>query len=275
MGRHQDSEESVVGAVIASLPLGGDAMMEFDIANEFLTGWGRKGYTTELIPGCLKEAEKKKLLDSRASEELTEEDFTAQWRDLVNSCRAPRDHKSIVEFPIPGTERIMIQQGKKLNQHYIHVVESKGFARFISTGRNLRSKISETPLLPQKRYYYDLYLDRGSQRLQYQITGNVGTRQVTFEWFVSAFQHLSRYYHFSLTFSEAAPGDILALYCEIVEDGGAGGAYGTVGVQNTMVNKFLQYEDRTAGTVTNGTSVRYVTVNNVLTADHFDSSKTT
>ncbi|CAJ2504964.1 Uu.00g123580.m01.CDS01 [Anthostomella pinea] len=48
MGRHQDSKESVVGAVVASLPLGGDAMMEFNIANEFLTGLVGAGRATLL-----------------------------------------------------------------------------------------------------------------------------------------------------------------------------------------------------------------------------------
>jgi hypothetical protein len=67
--------------------------------------------------------------------------------------------------------------------------------------------------------------------MYYEVTGTVGTRVVTFEWFVSHFQAPTQYYHLAMQFYEATPGTSRFIYYTISDDG----VSATVGAQGQNI----------------------------------------
>ncbi|THV78875.1 hypothetical protein D6D29_07325 [Aureobasidium pullulans] len=95
--------------------------------------------------------------------------------------------------------------------------------------------IADTTLLG---YWDDLYIYQGTQQgIYYDITGEVGSRVLQFEFYTSAFQRRTEYFHFIMTFYENQVGLVKYKYFDISYNG----LSATVGAQSRSAGKFLQY----------------------------------
>lgn len=74
----------------------------------------------------------------------------------------------------------------------------------------------------------DLYIYQGTpQGLYYEVSGEIGSRTLIFEWYTSHYHQPNEYYHFTMEFVEANPGLILLKYYDVRDKG----AQSTIGVQ--------------------------------------------
>lgn len=77
-------------------------------------------------------------------------------------------------------------------------------------------------------YWDDLYIYRGTQQgIYYDITGEVGSRELKFEFYTSAFVRPTEYFHFIMTFYENQVGVVKYKYYAVSYSG----ASATVGAQ--------------------------------------------
>ncbi len=163
MGWHDDGEEDVKGEIIASISLGGSAVMSFGLKNEYLAGKKssksiKVDMDLEIVPGCLEEQQKRTLRQSLEIGAISRKRYEQNMKALVLSLSGTsKNPPHLLDFPLPGTGAIMIQESKSsLHKYYVHKVESKGLARLVVTGRFLCSKeekpaAEEATLLRKKR----------------------------------------------------------------------------------------------------------------------------
>jgi hypothetical protein len=97
------------------------------------------------------------------------------------------------------------------------------------------SYIMTTGVFP---YWDDLFIYNGTaQGIYYQSSGTNGSRTATFEFYESAYQQYSNYYHFQLLFYENAPNTFTLKYYNITDLG----ASATVGYQCNTLSEYKQY----------------------------------
>lgn len=88
---------------------------------------------------------------------------------------------------------------------------------------------ADVPSLTVFAFWTDLYIRQGyPQGIFYEVTGPMGNRNLTFEFYTTRRAHWDEYYHFTVAFYEAEQGIIDLRYYEMSGDG----AVGTVGVQD-------------------------------------------
>ncbi|KAG9857121.1 hypothetical protein KCU98_g1635, partial [Aureobasidium melanogenum] len=91
------------------------------------------------------------------------------------------------------------------------------------------SYIADTTL---SGYWDDLYIYQGTQQgIYYDITGEVGSRQLEFEFYTSTYGTLTEYFHFIMTFFEDQPGVVKYRYFDISYNG----LSATVGAQRYSI----------------------------------------
>ena len=184
MGWHDDGEEDVKGEIIASMSLGGSAVMCFGLKNEYLAGRKSSKSTKvdvdlEVLPGCLEEEQKRQLRQAFENGAITRDRYEQDVRTLVLSLNTTsKNPPPLLDFPLPGTGAVMIQVCKSsLHKYYVHKVESKGLARLVVTGRYLRSKeereAGENASSQSKKRSHDGN-DRGSAAKKQQQTFDNG-----------------------------------------------------------------------------------------------------
>jgi hypothetical protein len=94
------------------------------------------------------------------------------------------------------------------------------------------------PSLTIAGLFDDLYIYQGTQQgIYYEIVGETGSRQVIFEFYMSAYQRPTEYYHFSMTFYEDQPGVSLFKYYEVSRSGTSA----SIGVQQYSTGKSLVF----------------------------------
>lgn len=87
-------------------------------------------------------------------------------------------------------------------------------------------------------FWNDLYIYTGQPNgIFYEISGPVGTRNVTFEWYTADIFNDAYFYHFSATFFEDRQGIVVYKYYEMASAGNRG----TVGVQRKSKGSFVQF----------------------------------
>lgn len=113
-------------------------------------------------------------------------------------------------------------------------------------------------------YWYDLYIYQGTpQGLYYEVSGDVGNRSVSIEWYTSLYQNRVGYTHFSTflpfppsrcgdvwlrsnavaTFFESVPGKAVYTYYQTTTERSTtnGQVYGTIGSQSLSNDTFAQW----------------------------------
>lgn len=100
-----------------------------------------------------------------------------------------------------------------------------GFGAYTNYGLPSSAVGSDTTLLG---YWDDLYIYRGTQQgIYYDITGEVGSRELKFEFYTSAYVRPTEYFHFIMTFYENQVGVVKYKYYDVSYSG----ASATVGAQ--------------------------------------------
>lgn len=70
---------------------------------------------------------------------------------------------------------------------------------------------------------------KGTQQgIYYEVSGEDGAQAITFEYYLSKFNHPSEYYHFQAKYSQARPNVLLYDYLQ-VSDAGISATIGTQG----------------------------------------------
>lgn len=117
-----------------------------------------------------------------------------------------------------------------------------GFGTYVNTALPASSIYSDTTLLG---YWDDLYIYRGTQQgIYYDVTGEIGSRELKFEFYTSAFVRPTEYFHFIMTFYENQVGVVKYKYYDISYSG----ASATVGAQrlSSTYSTFLTTANRTS-----------------------------
>lgn len=115
--------------------------MKFRLADRFFTGkYGGKqsSYTVDIFPGCMKDSEKRALIERLDAGQLSPEELDEAFHEVVSTCKG--EPKPFLEFSLPRSGIIMTQHGHTLNQYFAHMVENKGVARLVNTGRCFRER---------------------------------------------------------------------------------------------------------------------------------------
>ncbi|KAI7157745.1 glycoside hydrolase [Hortaea werneckii] len=113
--------------------------------------------------------------------------------------------------------------------------------------------LSQTSTVSILGFFDDLYIYRGTQQgIYYQVTGEIGSRQLVFEYYTSHYQAPQEYYHFTMTFYEGQNGVVDVKYYSISDQGGSA----TVGMQRKDGQRYMQYAFNTRGRITAGTTLR-------------------
>lgn len=77
-------------------------------------------------------------------------------------------------------------------------------------------------------YWDDLYIySNTSQGIYYQSEGNIGSRKLIFEYYMSHYLEQEQFYHFQIIFIENSPGIVQLKYFDATD----GGDTCTIGVQ--------------------------------------------
>ncbi|RDW56507.1 hypothetical protein BP5796_13148 [Coleophoma crateriformis] len=102
-------------------------------------------------------------------------------------------------------------------------------------------------------YYDDLFIYEGTQQgIYYEVTGDIGSRKLVFEYYVSHYREASQYYHFTMSFYEATPGVTDVAYYSVSDFG----ASATVGAQRLDTNQNMQYEFNMNGAIYPGLTLK-------------------
>ncbi|KAK3626882.1 hypothetical protein LTR56_012716 [Elasticomyces elasticus] len=122
----------------------------------------------------------------------------------------------------------------------------------------------------------DLYIYQGTQQgIYYEVDGEVGTRNTTFEFYQSDSYYPNQYYHFLVTFYEDKPGVVTFRYLDVSDNG----CRATVGIQSSSYgvnhppgnayegpNNYFQYSS-TVANVYPGLQITLDSTNNRMTID--------
>ncbi|KAJ6258591.1 hypothetical protein Dda_6637 [Drechslerella dactyloides] len=109
----------------------------------------------------------------------------------------------------------------------------------------------------------DLYIYAGTQQgIYYQVDGTAPARTLTFEYYTSAYQRNTEFYHFLMRYDEATPGVITFRYLEVF----GGGVSATIGAQARRQDLSVQWSFDTAGSVAAGQTLVLDTNANTLTS---------
>ncbi|KAK4498185.1 hypothetical protein PRZ48_010842 [Zasmidium cellare] len=128
--------------------------------------------------------------------------------------------------------------GSYASQIYLGINGWVGFPSGSGTYVNTALPATNMPDTCIMGLWDDLYIYQGTQQgIYYQVSGATGTRVITFEFYTSAFQRPSEYYHFTMTFYEATPGVTLFKYYDV----SLSGSSATIGAQKVSSNKVAQY----------------------------------
>lgn len=69
-------------------------------------------------------------------------------------------------------------------------------------------------------FWTDLMIADGEPHgMFYEISGSEGTRTLMVEWYVTHYEHLSNYYHFTVQLEEAKPNIVTFQYYDAVDEG--------------------------------------------------------
>lgn len=124
-------------------------------------------------------------------------------------------------FPIGGF-------GTYSTQVYLMINGMVSLVDGTSTYTNTDLPSSAIPDITLLGFWDDLYIYAGTQQgIYYQIEGAVGNRSLLFEFYTSAYQRPTEYFHFTMGFFEARPGVAVYKYYDISFNGNSS----TVGAQ--------------------------------------------
>ncbi|KAK6337880.1 hypothetical protein TWF696_001358 [Orbilia brochopaga] len=137
---------------------------------------------------------------------------------------------------------------------------------FINSALPVPQGLTDANFLPDTSFcalWDDLYIYAGTQQgIFYQVDGDAPNRTVTFEYYTSAYQRSSEFYHFLMRYDEATPGIITFQYLQVSN----GGVSATIGAQARRLNLAAQWSFDTAGAVTDGQTLVIDTVANTVTS---------
>ncbi|KAK4970671.1 hypothetical protein LTR42_007647 [Elasticomyces elasticus] len=120
----------------------------------------------------------------------------------------------------------------------------------------------------------DLFIYAGTQQgIYYEVDGEVGTRNTTFEFYHSHYSDDNQYYHFLMTFFEDRPGVVTFRYLDVSDNG----CSATVGIQSSSygvnnpgnsysgANNYVQYSSSLANVypglqITLDSRANYITI---------------
>ncbi|KAI5248909.1 hypothetical protein E4T43_01161 [Aureobasidium subglaciale] len=84
----------------------------------------------------------------------------------------------------------------------------------------------------------DLFIYQGTQQgIYYEVDGAVGSRRISFEFYISHFSDQTQYYHFLMNFYENRPNVINYQYLNVSDHG----ISATVGVQSYSLQQYMQF----------------------------------
>ena len=132
-----DREKGISGDVIASISLGGTGKMSFRLSDRHYIGRveGVANVDVPIVPGTQMEEEKRELKQLFDDDQVLREEYVFQQDEILKKWA--KKPKPILEFPLPGTGAIVIQQGMTLNKYYVLEVVNQSLARLVTTGRKL------------------------------------------------------------------------------------------------------------------------------------------
>ncbi|KAF3921246.1 hypothetical protein ABW21_db0205501 [Orbilia brochopaga] len=137
---------------------------------------------------------------------------------------------------------------------------------FINSQLPVPESLTAANFLPATSFcalWDDLYIYAGTQQgIFYQVDGDAPNRSVTFEYYTSAYQRSSEFYHFLMRYDEAAPGIITYRYLQVFN----GGVSATIGAQARQLSLSTQWSFDTAEAVTDGQTLVVDTVANTITS---------
>lgn len=90
--------------------------MKFRLADRFFTGKDggkQNSYTVDIFPGCMKQSEKRALIEHRDAGELSPEELDQAFHQVVDTCKG--EPKPFLELPLPGSGAIIVQHSHTLN----------------------------------------------------------------------------------------------------------------------------------------------------------------
>lgn len=97
-----------------------------------------------------------------------------------------------------------------------------------TTFRNGELPATNIPSYSALGLWGDLYIYKDTpQGVYYEVSGEVGSRKIAFEWYCSHYQQPTQYYHFTMTFFEGKPGVATYKYYDVLDKG----KQSTVGIQ--------------------------------------------
>ncbi|MCJ1389057.1 hypothetical protein MMC18_001911 [Xylographa bjoerkii] len=160
MGFHDDGEKEL-GPTVATLSLGGNAVMTLRMKGRYFTGLTKGGaydHKEPVLPGSFLETERRSLntLHSRVSESK----FDAMRKTVYSTSkhRTPRNGPPILTMHLSHGD-IVIMHGAEMQKYYEHQIVSSGKMRFGLTCRYIKPElvdeahhwkgVHETPVTPE------------------------------------------------------------------------------------------------------------------------------
>jgi 2OG-Fe(II) oxygenase superfamily len=149
MGFHADNERDL-GSFVYSKSFGSTAVMKFRIKQEFDCGYKKRGKTQSLveddsvIPGCKEYKDRKALLDTKDSGEISGDQYEKLALELVKDLKQydKRTKQDILELRIPHGG-IVVMKGNNFQRCFEHSVDSPGLQRYVITFRHIGEGHSE------------------------------------------------------------------------------------------------------------------------------------
>ncbi|KAF3924433.1 hypothetical protein AA313_de0208043 [Arthrobotrys entomopaga] len=146
---------------------------------------------------------------------------------------------------------------------FISLDETPGTS-FINSELPVADGVSAANRLPNTSIcglWDDLYIYFGTQQgIYYQIDGAPGSRSVSFEFYTSAYQRSTEFYHFLMRYDEATPNVMTFRYFQVF----GGGVSATIGAQSRSQNLFVEWSFDTANSVTDGQTLVLNTITNTI-----------
>ncbi|MCJ1433561.1 hypothetical protein MMC27_002924 [Xylographa pallens] len=140
MGFHDDGEKEL-GPTIATLSLGGSAVMSMRMKSRYFTGLTKGGNYDPLepvLPGSFLEEERKSL---NARWPTVTADQFEQWRKaLYSSRKMPRNGPVLLTMHLSHGD-IVVMHGNEMQKYYEHQIVSSGKMRFGLTCRHIKPEL--------------------------------------------------------------------------------------------------------------------------------------
>ncbi|MCJ1383484.1 hypothetical protein MMC17_006598 [Xylographa soralifera] len=137
MGFHDDGEKEL-GPTVATLSLGGSAVMSMRMKSRYFTGLTKGGNYDPLepvLPGSFLEGERQALNALWGT--ATPAQFDQMRKGLYSSCKMPRNGPVLLTMQLSHGD-IVVMHGDEMQKYYEHQVVSSGKMRFGLTCRRVK-----------------------------------------------------------------------------------------------------------------------------------------